>query len=1352
MNIISWNCRGLGNPRALQFLVDICVSKKPKFLFLCETLCKKDIVERVKIKLGFESCFSVEAQGRKGGLALFWKISSEAHLLGYSNNHIDMEISITGYAKWRLTGFYGEPQRSLRATTWNLLRDIAAESTLPWCVIGDFNNITSNGDVKGGRPYPDTLINGFNLALCDCRLDELALGGYQYTWERGRGGPAHVEIRLDRAFATHEWFSIFLEAKLSNFDYTSSDHTPLLLEPDPTINFRPVRLFRYENAWGREALCGQLVKNCWDENIHVSLAEKIHMCSLILTEWGYEITGSFKQRLNKSKKKMSHLKSATGPFSTDDFSAEQCNYFEILAQQEIYWKQRSKQFWLHAGDKNSKYFHATASARKRSNEIVQLQDSAGNWKNWSSGLDHVIVDYFSSLYNAEGITCDTVVRGINCSVSNVHNEALLQPVTPEEIKQALFQMHPDKAPGLVGMGPGFFQQHWETVGPDIVHLVTNFFVTEELPPSINDTHLVLIPKKKNFTTMGDLRPIALCNVSYKIVAKVLANRMRGMIDLIISPTQSAFIPGRLISDNIMVAFEVMHYLKRKRRGKKGFMALKLDMSKAYDRVEWDYLKAVMVKMGFASKWINLIMKCVTSVRYSVVHNGHILGPIIPSRGIRQGDPLSTYLFIICAEGFSALIKSYEANRIIQGCRVANGAPSITHMLFADDSYLFCQATSDAAGSMNRLLHTFELASGQRVNVTKSSIFFSPNTVTSVKEQITSILGMAEATAGSFYLGLPNIIGRKKTVILGFLKNKIVNRINSWDGKFLSRAGKEILLKTVIQSLPTYAMSVFLIPLGICQDIEKIMASFWWKTKSSNGQGIIWMSWDRMAAPKDSGGMGFRHLHDFNLAMLAKQGWRLLYSPSSLASQVYKAKYYPRTDFLHAELGNNPSFVWRSIWSAQHLVRLGARINIGTGLSTHILKQPWLPDSVNPYVSTTGPGLDGYMVSSLFDVSTRSWDVSLVQDMFNTRDAALILGIPLSSTATEDCWSWTGDRTGSYTVKSAYAMLQLQKTSRSGENNSGFWHKLWHLKIPPKVTNFMWRVVSDALPTCLQLVTKCVSISPTCPVCQLHAETPSHVLLNCPLALSCWHKVDLIPLADSQGTIGHWLYSVFANYDDDVICRVVMICWALWKARNTLVWDKKASSATQILTSAWVTLDHWRKAQDKTCLLSSSLLHDGSNIEQWIPPASNTIKINVDGAIFEKENAYGFGVVARDSTGQIIDFIAKYYHGDYKAEVVEALGVKEALSWIKNKGWNTIEVETDSLLTVQAIFSTQQMSSVFGLVTNDCKTLLSSSPNTSLRFVKRSANRVVHFVARRSRFYSDRSILENNVLADLQAIL
>uniref|UniRef100_A0A803Q660 Reverse transcriptase n=1 Tax=Cannabis sativa TaxID=3483 RepID=A0A803Q660_CANSA len=1202
MSTISWNCRGLGNPRAFQFLQDICVEKKPNFLFLCETLCKKEVVDRVKAKLGFESCFTVEAQGRKGK------------------------------PPWRMTGFYGEPQRALRQTTWDLLWSIADESPLPWCILGDFNNFTTQNDVQGGRPYPDYLINGFNLALHDCQLGELELHGYGFTWERGRGTAAHIEIRLDKAFANYDWFSLFPDAKLSNFDYSSSDHTPLFLELETVSSIHAIHLFCYKNAWSREPLCAELVKSCWSDNCHFTLAEKLKRCSLLLSEWGFEIT----------------------------------------AQQEIYWKQWSKQFWLHAGDKNGKYFHETASSRKRSNQIVQLKNSDDTWVNWSSGLDQVKTDYFLALYTTDGIDCNSVVHGISPSVTDDHNEALLQPVTPEEIKQAVFQMHPDKAPGPDGMGPGFYQHHWDVVGPDIVQLFTNFFETEDLPLDINETNLVLISKKKNFSTMGDLRPIALCNVSYKIVAKVLANRMRNMIDQIISPTQSVFIPGRLISDNIMVAFEIMHYLKRKRRGQKGFMTLKLDMSKAY--------------------------------------------------GIRQGDPLSTYLFIICTDGFSSLIRRYEADRINQGCRVANGAPSVTHMLFANDSYLFCQATQNAADSMNRLLHSFELASGQRVNASKSSIFFSPNTNGAVKAHICSTLGMPEATDGSFYLGLPNIIGRKKTIILGFLKNKIIARLNSWDGKFLSRAGKEILLKTVIQSIPTYAMSVFLIPLKICNDIEKLMASFWWKTKSANGQGIIWKSWDRLAVHKDLGGMGFRHLHDFNLAMLA----RLLCSESSLASQV--------------------------IWSAQQLVRLGVRRIIGTGTATSILAHPWLPDKDNPFVTSTTPGLNHHTVQSLFHVHTRSWDDSLVRDMFNARDSTLIMSIPLSFFATNDHWAWVGEKTGHFSVKSAYNLLQTEKSNRLGDSNSGFWRKLWHLKIPPKVKNFMWRAVSDVLPTCLQLVSKGVSVSPMCLVCHHTAETATHILLNCSFALACWQKVDLVPYANFVGTIGHFLHLVFTGFNDDISCRVVMLCWSLWKARNTLVWDKKTSSPPQIVSSAWTILDHWIKAQDKMSLLSPSTLDVGNNFEHWTKPTDNMIKINVDGATFETENEYGYGIVACDSEGNVIDFVAKYFHGSFPAEVVEALGIKEALSWIKDKGWSTIEVETDSLLTIQAVFSQQQMTSVFGLITHDCKSCLSSLPNVSLRFVKRSANKVAHFMAKRSCFYSDRSIHDVDILTDYNASL
>lgn len=203
----------------------------------------------------------------------------------------------------------------------------------------------------------------------------------------------------------------------------------------------------------------------------------------------------------------------------------------------------------------------------------------------------------------------------------------------------------------------------------------------------------------------------MCNVLVRIVTKVMANRMKGMLDCVISECQSAFIPGRLITDNVMVGFEMIHYLKRKRRSKNGNMALKIDMTKAYDRIEWVYLRELLNKMGFNGWWIHLVLQCVSLVKYNINHGLREMGPVIPSRGLRQGDPLSPYLFILCAEGLSALLRKYESLRLIHGIRVCRAAPSISHLLFADDSYLFFKADITEALNMMELLQVFEEASG-----------------------------------------------------------------------------------------------------------------------------------------------------------------------------------------------------------------------------------------------------------------------------------------------------------------------------------------------------------------------------------------------------------------------------------------------------------------------------------------------------------------------------------------------------------------------------------------------------------------------------------------------------------------
>ena len=259
-----------------------------------------------------------------------------------------------------------------------------------------------------------------------------------------------------------------------------------------------------------------------------------------------------------------------------------------------------------------------------------------------------------------------------------------------------------------------------------------FLNSGSIPNSLNHTFITLIPKKKNPEYVTVFKPISLCNVLYKIFSKFLANRLKRVLPNIISEHQSAFLKGRLITDNILVAFETLHYMKNHNSENSGFMALKLDMSKAYDQVEWSFLKAVMSQMGFQDRWIGLVMECITTVTYSILVNGEPSGEIRPSRGIHQGDPLSPYLFLLCSEGLHRMIQKAMEKGDIQGVSICRNGPKLTHLFFADDSLLFCRATTHECEKVMDILSSYEKVSGQKLNRDKTSLFFSKSTPNAVQ--------------------------------------------------------------------------------------------------------------------------------------------------------------------------------------------------------------------------------------------------------------------------------------------------------------------------------------------------------------------------------------------------------------------------------------------------------------------------------------------------------------------------------------------------------------------------------------------------------------------------------------------
>lgn len=469
-------------------------------------------------------------------------------------------------------------------------------------------------------------------------------------------------------------------------------------------------------------MCVQLVKEVWCSPID-SFYDKLTKCSEVLSEWGKEFTGKFKKRINSSKRIIQMLKGRTDTNSLLLRCEEKKKLTETYAQQEVFWRQRSKQLWLREGDQNSRFFHNATKVRRKLNQIERLKDSQGIIVEWGRGLEHTVESYFQELFTASETNWNDVISLVQQKVTTVHNEMLLEAVTEKEVKAALFSMHPDKSPGPDGMSPGFYQKCWSIVKGDVISIVQKFFTSGCLDEQLQQTNIALIPKKTTPEVMQDIRPISLCNVLYKVISKVLANRLKGVIDSYISEAQNAFIPGRLITDNIMIAFEIMHYMKRKSQGKDGWMALKLDMSKAYDRVEWSFIEAMLLKLGFNHHTVLLFMSCLTSVNYSVAHAGRHFGNIVPQRGLRQGDPLSSYLFLICMEGFSILLQDFERRSLIKGVKIARSAPAISHLFFTDNSYIFCKANEENAEHILSMLHMFRSSFRSKNQFSKVFDFF-----------------------------------------------------------------------------------------------------------------------------------------------------------------------------------------------------------------------------------------------------------------------------------------------------------------------------------------------------------------------------------------------------------------------------------------------------------------------------------------------------------------------------------------------------------------------------------------------------------------------------------------------------
>jgi hypothetical protein len=591
-----------------------------------------------------------------------------------------------------------------------------------------------------------------------------------------------------------------------------------------------------------------------------------------------------------------------------------------------------------------------------------------------------------------------------------------------------------------------------------------------MPEGMNDTAIILIAKIDQPETLKDFRPISLCTVVYKVIAKCMVNRLRPILGELISVNQSAFIPGRLITDNALVAFECLHFIEQNSNMKKNFCAYKLDLSKAYDRVDWEFLKKVMQRLGFCHRWVDWIMSCVTSVRYQVKFNGTLLDSFSPSRGLRQGDPLSPFLFLFIADGLSTLLQNEVNNHGIEPVKICRRAPGISHLPFADDSLLFFKAQANQACQIKKVLDLYALSTGQLINPDKCSIIFGESCPLASRVEVKTMLQVTQETFETKYLGLPTPEGRMSSGKFQSLQAKLAKCLVEWDDNHISQAAKEILIKAVAQAIPVYVMSVFKLPLGLCDELTKMIRRYWWGAEKGKRK-IHWLAWDIMLRPKDYGGVGFKDMRLFNQALLARQAWRLIQFPDTLCSQLLKAKYYPNGFLIDTVFSGNGSSTWHAIEYGLQLLKQSVIWRVGNGANIRAWRDPWIPrdESLRP---KSEQGRCRYRWVADFLLPNGSWNEERLQQYFIPEDVAAITKIQTSRRNENDFIAWYPEKRGIFTVKSAYRLalnrsMQTQDKGATSSRPDGArpsWKIIWNSLVPPKVKLLAWKICNNAIST------------------------------------------------------------------------------------------------------------------------------------------------------------------------------------------------------------------------------------------------------------------------------------------------
>ncbi|XP_026411017.1 uncharacterized protein LOC113306274 [Papaver somniferum] len=717
------------------------------------------------------------------------------------------------------------------------------------------------------------------------------------------------------------WMECFKDSIAEFLTNGIYDHSPMVINTFADKGTCP-KAFRYFNTWADEPDFFEVMEAAWNIPVQgtsmYKFVTKLKNVKMHLIAWRKSKFTQFSAQVSAAKQNMENTQRSLqiNPFCPTTINEERAavtDFANKARHEEAMKKQQSRVQWLKLGDNNTPFFHKSILERRARNKILILHDDNGNRLSTDADIANECVTYYKTMFGQQASTPIDINAwdqvDLHQTITEEDAAALEHSVTADEIVYGISTIDSDKAPGPDGFSSHFFKSCWRILGADFINAINSCFSSAKLLGEVNATLLTLIPKIPHASSLNEFRPIACCNVMYKCITKILTVRSKHIVKYLVSPCQSAFISGRSIQDNIMLAHELLRNYHRDN------------------------------EIPLPSKVHQMVAMCITTPRFSIMVNGSAYGYIQGKRGIRQGCPLSTYLFVLLMELFNSLMLQQVQSgfyTLHPKCK----DPTITHLCFADDLLVFMNEDIKSARSLATALCTFSARTGLVVNNNKSNIFLS--SVDSVTEfGIKTVLGFEPGSLPVRYLGLPLLSTRLSHADCAPLVDHVITRIQSWKANTLSYVGRILLIKAVLSSMLVFWTACFVLPKKTIKALNTIFRNFLWacidltyKHPSVNWT-IIFMSFKE-------GGLGIRCIATTNTTANLRHIWDIVSKKDTIwVNWVYK-NLIKNKYFWYLKTPSDRSWCWRRILVHREAARQFILHLIGNGNGTKLWKDRWLP--------------------------------------------------------------------------------------------------------------------------------------------------------------------------------------------------------------------------------------------------------------------------------------------------------------------------------------------------------------------------------------------------------------------------